>query len=134
MKPTDLPVCVRAGHRARWLPDGDATFAAMLALIAKARESVCLETYMIRPGEPAESLRAALLEARARGLQVRVMYDAFGSEGLPITFFMARKFGYWTGPGCTNRAPGGLYSPSCKSALSMPRLAGAFFFGQSADP
>lgn len=89
MKPTDLPVCVRAGHRARWLPDGDATFAAMLALIAKARESVCLETYMIRPGEPAESLRAALLEARARGLQVRVMYDAFGSEGLPITFFMA---------------------------------------------
>jgi cardiolipin synthase len=60
----------------------------MLALIAKARESVCLESYMVRPGEPAESLREALLNARARGARVRVLYDAFGSEGLPLTFFM----------------------------------------------
>jgi cardiolipin synthase len=81
-------MCVHAGHRARWLADGDATFAAMHALIAKARQSVCLETYMIRPGEPAESLRAALIEARERGVRVQVLYDAFGSEGLPPTFFL----------------------------------------------
>ncbi len=84
----ELPVCLHAGHRARWLPNGDATFAAMLALIAGARESVCLETYMVRPGEPATSLLEALLAARARGVRVRVLYDAFGSEGLPVIFFL----------------------------------------------
>ena len=31
---------------------------------------------------------AALLAARARGVRVRVLYDAFGSEGLPPTFFL----------------------------------------------
>lgn len=89
MTPAELSVCARAGHRARWLPDGDTAFAAMLALIAKASEAVCLETYMVRPGEPAVSLRAGLLAARARGVRVRVLYDAFGSEGLPATFFTA---------------------------------------------
>ena len=86
-KIADFPACERGGHRARWLVDGDATFAAMLAMIRQARESVCLETYMVRPGEPAESLLAGLLQARERGVRVRVLYDAFGSEGLPVTFF-----------------------------------------------
>ena len=79
--------CAHDGHRARWLPDGDATFAAMLELVAAARESVCLESYIVRPGEPADSLLKALLAARARGVQVQVLYDAFGSEGLPAAFF-----------------------------------------------
>ena len=59
----------------------------MLRLIAAARDSVCLESYIVRPGQPAESLRAALLAARARGVRVRVLYDGFGSEGLPAAFF-----------------------------------------------
>ena len=87
MTAADPPESVLAGHRARWLADGDATFAAMLALIAEARESVCLETYMVKPGEPALSVLAALLEARMRGLRVQVLYDAFGSETLPAHFF-----------------------------------------------
>jgi cardiolipin synthase len=60
----------------------------MWEMIATARESVCLETYMVRPGEPALTLLATLLSARERGVRVRVLFDAFGSEGLPITFFM----------------------------------------------
>jgi cardiolipin synthase len=79
--------CFLNGHRARWLPDGDSTFAAMLELLASARESICLESYIVRPGEPADSLRRELLAARARGVHVRVLYDAFGSEGLPDTVF-----------------------------------------------
>jgi cardiolipin synthase len=59
----------------------------MLEVIAGARESLCLESYIIRPGEPAESLRAALVAARSRGVRVQVLYDAFGSEGLPPGFF-----------------------------------------------
>ena len=83
----DPPECILDGHRARWLRNGVATFAALAALIAGAGESVCLETYMVKPGEPALSLLGALLAARARGVRVRVLYDAFGSEGLPLDFF-----------------------------------------------
>jgi cardiolipin synthase A/B len=82
-----LPDCLLAGHRARWLADGDATFAAMHALIGAAQASLCLESYMVRPGQPAESLLAELLAARSRGVRVQVLYDAFGSEGLPASFF-----------------------------------------------
>lgn len=81
------PDCALDGHRARWLPNGDATFAAMAALIGSAAESVCLESYMVKPGEPAQGLLAALLAARARGARVQVLFDAFGSEGLPPDFF-----------------------------------------------
>jgi cardiolipin synthase len=79
--------CVLDGHRARWLADGDATFAAMLELVASARKSVCLESYIVRPGEPAGSLLRELVSACRRGVQVRVLYDAFGSEGLPADYF-----------------------------------------------
>jgi cardiolipin synthase len=79
--------CSLAGHRARWLPNGIATFAAMAALVAAATQAICLEFYMVKPGEPALSLLAALLAARSRGVRVRVLYDAFGSEGLPADFF-----------------------------------------------
>jgi cardiolipin synthase len=81
--------CVLAEHRARWLRDGDTAFAAMAALIEGARESIDLEAYIVRPGEPAQSLRSALLRACARGVRVTVLYDAFGSEGLPEDFFAA---------------------------------------------
>ena len=81
------PDCLLDGHRARWLRNGVATFAALATLIAGARESICLETYLVRPGVPALTMLAALLAARARGVRVRVLYDAFGSEGLPPGFF-----------------------------------------------
>ena len=87
--PPELRECVLAGHRARWLPNGIVTFAAMAALIDGAAQSVGLEFYMIKPGEPAATVLAALLAARARGVRVRLLYDAFGSEGLPADFFAA---------------------------------------------
>ena len=82
-------------HRARWLPDGDAAYAAMGALIDGAHQSVCLESYLVRTAaapagaapDPAGRLLAALLRARTRGVAVQVLYDAFGSEGLPAEFF-----------------------------------------------
>jgi cardiolipin synthase len=82
-----FPDCRLGAHVARWLPDGDAAFAAMRDLVAAARESVCLEIYLVRPGEPATSLLAEFLAARARGVAVRVLYDAFGCESLDAGFF-----------------------------------------------
>jgi len=86
-EPAAAHACTLDGHRARWLPDGDATFAAMLELVAAARVSIALESYIVRPGEPAASLVRELLAARARGVRVRVLYDAFGCEGLPDDVF-----------------------------------------------
>jgi cardiolipin synthase len=79
----------RDAHRARWLVNGDEAFAAMREIIDAARQSVRMEFYMFRPAEPAESLRASLLAAQRRGVPVSVVYDAFGSEGLPADFFDA---------------------------------------------
>ncbi len=101
--------CTLGKHQAQWLPDGDSAYAAMSALIDGAHELVCLESYLVRctapaPGaganvgagehatasasdDPAARVLAALLRACARGVQVRVLYDAFGSEGLPADFF-----------------------------------------------
>jgi cardiolipin synthase len=77
------------GHKARWLHDGNEAYAAMIELIDAARLSVRLESYIIRPQGPAERIRAALARAVARSVQVWVLYDAFGSEGLPGNYFAA---------------------------------------------
>ena len=90
--------CTLGAHQARWLAEGDAAFAAMAALIDAAVRNVCLESYLVREGtptrgaisgveDPAPLLLAALLRARARGVRVQVLYDAFGSESLPDAFF-----------------------------------------------
>jgi cardiolipin synthase A/B len=87
--------CTLGRHRAQWLPDGDAAFAAMNALIDAAQHRVCLESYLVRlpaagadaGADPATRLLAALLRARQRGVRVQVLYDAFGSEGLSADFF-----------------------------------------------
>ena len=82
-----FPACRRGAHTARWLPDGDSAFAAMVALIDDAQTAVLLEFYLVRPGEPAVTVRAALLRALGRGVRVSVLCDAYGSEGLPADFF-----------------------------------------------
>ncbi|HTP39792.1 MAG TPA: phosphatidylserine/phosphatidylglycerophosphate/cardiolipin synthase family protein [Steroidobacteraceae bacterium] len=69
------------------MPDGNHAYAAMLAVIDAAAHSVRLESYIIRPQGPAELIRDALARALARGVQVQVLYDAFGSEGLPAGYF-----------------------------------------------
>ncbi len=94
---TALKSCTLGQHQGQWLPDGDSAYAAMNALIDGARELVCLESYLVRcaapnagvkaHADPAARLLATLLRACARGVRVRVLYDAFGSEGLPADFF-----------------------------------------------
>jgi cardiolipin synthase len=75
-------------HRARWLANGDQGHRDVTDHRGRPPE-VRLEFYMIRPQGPAESLRAAMLSALRRGVQVSILYDAFGSEGLPVDFFDA---------------------------------------------
>ncbi len=78
---------VSSGNRVRLLRDGPATFDAMLELIARAQERIAFEGYIFRDDEVGERFRAALIEAAARGVRVRLLVDWVGRMGTPMRFF-----------------------------------------------
>jgi cardiolipin synthase A/B len=70
-----------------WLRTGEQALEQMLAAIAAATKSVRLEMYIVHAGPIADEFRTALVNARQRGLRVRVLVDAFGSAYLPDAFW-----------------------------------------------
>jgi cardiolipin synthase len=75
------------GNRVVLLQDGAATYRAMLASIASARDNINLETYIFDDDEIGRKFSDALLEQQARGVQVNVIYDSVGALKTPKTFF-----------------------------------------------
>lgn len=75
-----FPEHARGPHRARWFGTVDEAYGEYQRLIDGAKVSVRVETYLMREEGPAEWLREALLRARARGLPVWLLLDAFGCE------------------------------------------------------
>ncbi|HMA12810.1 MAG TPA: phospholipase D-like domain-containing protein [Steroidobacteraceae bacterium] len=75
-----FPERVLGEHRARWLATVDEAYGQMQRLIEGARLQIRCETYLMREEGPAQWLRAALLAARARKVDVWLLIDAFGSE------------------------------------------------------
>ena len=63
------------GNSVRPLPSGDTAYPAMLAAIRGARERVFLSSYIFDPGL---GFVSALEDARARGVDVRVIVDGLG--------------------------------------------------------
>jgi cardiolipin synthase len=70
-----------------WLWCGQEIFPALLEAIEAASRSVLLEIYIFSPGALAEKFLAALVRARQRGAEVRVLVDALGSVSMPDSFF-----------------------------------------------
>ena len=70
------------GNDARLLVDGDATFAAIFAAIDAAEHYVLAQFYILRDDRAGLDFQDVLLRAAARGVSVRLMYDAVGSMGL----------------------------------------------------
>lgn len=77
----------RGPHRAQWLLNGDQAYAAMVRAIDGTQHSVRMESYIVRAGGPATRILNALHRALDRGVSVRVLIDAYGSEHLPHNFF-----------------------------------------------
>lgn len=76
------------GNRTRILRDGAATFGAIFAAIRGARNHVNLEYYVVEDVESdGEHLGDLLLAKRAKGVQINIIYDSYGSNATPAAFF-----------------------------------------------
>jgi cardiolipin synthase A/B len=64
----------------------DEAYDQMQRCIDGATTSIRLETYILREEGPATRFRDALLRARQRGVRVRLLLDAFGSEEVRDAF------------------------------------------------
>lgn len=70
------------GNRVTWFSEGDVAFANMLRAMEKGKNRVWLESYIFVPDDLGQKFLHALRDAAARGLDVRLLYDAFGSSSL----------------------------------------------------
>jgi cardiolipin synthase A/B len=77
---------VSPGNRVTLFADGDTTFDAMIALIAAAKDSVALESYILRDDDVGQRFAAALTAAAASGVRVRVLGDWIGMRGTSARF------------------------------------------------
>ncbi|WDF82967.1 cardiolipin synthase [Lacticaseibacillus pabuli] len=69
------------------ITDGEEKFKMLLGDIAKAQHSIHIEYYTIYPDNIGTKLRDALTERAKAGVEVRVVYDAFGSHGISKKFW-----------------------------------------------
>ncbi len=67
------------GNAVRFLKDGREAFPAMLEAISQARRQVLLEMYWFGSDGVGRRFAQALAQARARGVEVGVIYDSVGS-------------------------------------------------------
>ncbi|TBR23822.1 cardiolipin synthase ClsB [bacterium] len=79
------------GNRLQLLEDGREAYPAMLAAIAAARETVHLETYILRADKAGRLFSDALIERARHGVAVRLIFDAVGSLDLPGSFVQALR-------------------------------------------
>ena len=82
---------VSSGNGVRLLHDGQATFDAMCTDIESARETVVLETYILRSDDIGRRIGDALIAAARRGVSVRVLSDWIGMRGIQWSFIAQLK-------------------------------------------
>lgn len=75
------------GNKVKLLVDGPATYNAMFRAIQNARNHINIETFIIEDDEAGHKLADLLVRKRARGVQVNLIYDSYGSSGTPDSFF-----------------------------------------------
>jgi len=71
----------QGGHRVRLFSGGDELFPAMEQALAAARAEVWLATYIFCDDPAGRRMADALVATAARGVQVSVVVDGFGSNG-----------------------------------------------------
>jgi cardiolipin synthase len=85
--PSHSPITAEiAGNRLEVIDSGEARLRLLLELIGGAEQSIKMLMYMFNPDPIGEQVRDALAAAAARGVEVRLMIDGFGSAA-PSDFF-----------------------------------------------
>lgn len=90
---------VLPGNRAELLVDGDEFYPALFDALEDAESSINLQTYIFAIDRTGKRMRDLLIRKAAEGVQVRVLYDRFGSTFAHVTGFFrsARKIGVLVG-------------------------------------
>lgn len=79
------------GNAARLLVDAPRVYPAMLERIAAAERRVHFENYIIRDDDAGRRFADALAERARAGVEVRVLYDWFGSVRTPRSYWTALR-------------------------------------------
>ena len=82
---TDSPMT--KGNKVTLLADGEGTYAAMFRAIEGAKNHINLESFIFEDDEAGRKFADRLLQKRAEGVQVHLMYDSVGSINTPAAFF-----------------------------------------------
>jgi cardiolipin synthase len=83
-----------AGNALSVLQGGDAAYPEMLAAIAGAKRCVAMASYVFRDDEAGNTFADALIGARARGVEVRVLLDSVGvGYFYPVIYHRMRRGG-----------------------------------------
>ena len=67
------------GNHVKLLQDGRSAYPAMLQAIRKAKKTIFLQSFIIANDKAGHELLQALREKAGEGVEVRVLYDSFGS-------------------------------------------------------
>ncbi|MHB8108607.1 MAG: cardiolipin synthase [Syntrophorhabdaceae bacterium] len=83
------------GNKVTLLLDGPATYAAMFKAVENARDHINLETFIMEDIEDDRGRKFAdlLLQKRAEGVHVNLIYDSAGSYTTPAAFFQRLRDG-----------------------------------------
>jgi cardiolipin synthase len=76
-----------AGNKVLLLDDGPETMRAMTNAIRDARHHINLETYIFEADGVGRALADLLIQKKAAGVQVNLIYDSVGALGTPPEFF-----------------------------------------------
>jgi cardiolipin synthase len=76
-----------AGNRLVLLPDGPDRLESLINLVDGAARTLRFLFYMFKADGTGHRVRDALIAARARGVEVSLLIDGFGSEDTPDAFF-----------------------------------------------
>lgn len=75
------------GNKVLLLQDGPTTYQHMLKAIGNAVHHINMETYIIEADDVGNRFADLLIEKRAQGVSVHLIYDSVGSIGTPAAFF-----------------------------------------------
>ena len=72
----------RPDNTSKWMPSGEPFFRALFKIISEAKEILHFQFYILEDDETGTECIELLIKAAKRGVNVFVVIDAFGSNGL----------------------------------------------------